>query len=126
MRLKKVLLIEDDSVIVDLLRCRLEDGGFKVISAGNGQIGLQKMKKDNPDLVLLDVKMPGMDGFEVCRIAKNDPELKEIPIVFLTTAAQEWDLKEAKEAGAEGYITKPYEGKGIVEKIEEILNRKEI
>ena len=118
---KKILVIEDDNTTVDLLTMRLEHSGFEVSSANNGKDGLKKIHEEKPDLVLLDVFMPVMNGFETCRQAKQDEEIKHIPIVFLTTASQESQIEEGKKAGADGHIIKPYLGSGLVEKIKEYL-----
>ncbi|MDD5432519.1 MAG: response regulator [Candidatus Omnitrophica bacterium] len=118
---KRILLIEDSQTTVALLKERIEAANYEVLAAYNGEDGLKQMKDLKPDLVLLDVRMPGIDGFEVCRIAKDDPEIKSIPIIFVTTAAQEVDVEKGKKLLAEGYITKPYEGKELVKEIRRVL-----
>lgn len=118
---KKILIIEDSITTVGLLQSRLEAVGYEVISAFEGQSGLDLMKTKKPDLVLLDVRMPGMDGYEVCRIAKNDPQLKHIPIIFVTTAAQEKDIKKGKEVGGDSYMTKPYDGRELLNEVNKFL-----
>lgn len=117
----KILVIEDNLATVNMLITRLEWAGYKVIAALDGETGLIKMKQEKPDVVLLDIRMPGMDGFEVCRKAKSDPALKKIPIIFLTTASQESDIKRGKEAGGDGYITKPYEGRALIEEVSKFI-----
>lgn len=119
----KILIVEDSPTIVTLLSFRLKENGFLVESAENGKIGLEKMRNINPDLVLLDVRMPEMDGLELCRIAKSDSELKKIPIVFLTTMTESWARDKAKELGAEGYFVKPFVGIDLVQEINKLLGR---
>jgi len=118
---KKILIIEDSTITIVLVKMRLENDGYTVISAIGGEAGLEKMREEKPDLVILDVRMPEMDGFEVCRIAKNDPELKNIPVIFLTTRVQKSDFEKGKEVGVDGHIGKPYEGAGLVKEIKKFL-----
>ncbi|MFC1631502.1 PleD family two-component system response regulator [Candidatus Omnitrophota bacterium] len=118
---KKILVVDDDLDTQELVTYRLKASGYKVISAPDGKTGLRRMKEDKPDLVILDVRMPQMDGFECCRIARSDPELKGLPIIFLSTAAQAWDLKKGKQVGADGYVIKPYDSQGLVEEIKKYL-----
>ncbi len=118
---KKILVVDDCRTILFFVTSRLTDSGYEVISASSAQEGLEKMRESKPDLVILDVVMPKMDGFELCRIIKSDPELKTIPVIFLTVATQKWDAAKAREVGADGYITKPYQGAALVEEIEKFL-----
>ncbi|MFC1699262.1 response regulator [Candidatus Omnitrophota bacterium] len=118
---KKILVVDDNRDTQELVAYRLKASGYEVISAPDGETGLRKMKEDRPDLVILDVRMPQMDGFECCRIARSDPELKGLPIIFLSTAAQAWDLKKGKQVGADGYVIKPYDSQGLVEEIKKYL-----
>ena len=118
---KKILVVDDSIFLQSLLKDRLESEGFFVIQALDGKEGLEKVKNENPDLVLLDVKMPIMDGFECCRRIKNDPIIKHIPVVFLTVMSQKTDIESGIEAGAEAYFTKPYDGNALVSKIKELL-----
>jgi DNA-binding response OmpR family regulator len=118
---KKILIIEDSPTTIEMLEYRLKNSGYDVISADNGETGLAKIKTEKPDLVVLDVRMPGMDGFEVCKLSKKDPETKDIPIVFLTTAIQQKHKEKGKEVGADGYITKPFDGKEMLDQIKKFL-----
>jgi len=119
---KRILIVEDSPTMRDMIAYRLEASGYETETAQDGEEGLKKIKELKPDLVLLDIKMPGMDGFEVCQRSKSDPETKAIPIIFLTTAAQESDITKGRVLGAEGYITKPYDGNKLIEEIGRILN----
>lgn len=118
---KKVLIVDDSAVTTSMLVERIKYGGYDTLTASDGEQGLEQMRKELPDLVLLDVRMPGMDGFEVCRIAKDDPAIKEIPIVFVTTAAGQKDIDRGKQLGASGYITKPYDGMILLAEIKRVI-----
>ncbi|MBL7158767.1 MAG: response regulator [Candidatus Omnitrophica bacterium] len=119
---KKILIVEDSPTMRDMVSYRLQASGYETETASCGEEALKKIKELKPDLVLLDVKMPGMNGFEVCQRSKSDPETKAVPIIFLTTAAQESDIIKGKELGADGYLTKPYDGKELIKEIGRILN----
>jgi len=118
---KKVLIIDDSTVTCSILSERIKSGGYDVVVANDGEQGLAAMQKEFPDLVILDVRMPGMDGFEVCRLAKNDLVIKGIPIVFVTTAGQQKDMDKGMALGASGYITKPYDGRILLDEIKRII-----
>ncbi|MFA5093240.1 MAG: response regulator [Candidatus Omnitrophota bacterium] len=118
---KKVLIIDDNEVTCSLLIERIKFAGYNVFSANDGKKGLELIHKELPDLVFLDVRMPGMDGFEVCRLAKSDPLIKNIPIVFLTTAGQQKDIDRGKELGSSGYIVKPYDGIELLKEIKKLV-----
>lgn len=120
---KKVLIIDDSNVTCNLLSERIKSGGYEAISVNDGEQGLELMRKELPNLVILDIRMPGMDGFEVCRIAKEDPKIKHIPIIFVTTAGQKKDIDRGKELGASGYIVKPYDGRMLVEEIKKLIGK---
>jgi len=119
--MKKILIADDHSEVVELVRVTLERGDYEIVDASNGKEALKKVRLEKPDLVLLDVVMPKMDGFEVCRKLKKDPQTKEIPIIILTAKAQEVDKEKGREVGASDYITKPFSPSALLTKIEEIL-----
>jgi two-component system alkaline phosphatase synthesis response regulator PhoP len=102
----KILLVDDEPDIVEFLRYNLERENFKVIESFNGEEAL-KMLKEKPDLILLDIMMPGMNGYEVCRRIKENTQFKEIPVVFLTALSQENDEIRGLEAGGSDFIKKP-------------------
>lgn len=118
---KKILVIEDSPTKTILLSNRIRQGGYEVLSAADGATGLYKMRQEKPDMVITDIVMPGMDGFEVCRLAKADPELKKIPVVFITSSAYKWDSNKYREAGADGFIENPYESNFLIEEIKKFL-----
>jgi two-component system, OmpR family, alkaline phosphatase synthesis response regulator PhoP len=120
----KILIVDDDPIIRNLLMQILEpfeEQGVELITAENGEIALVKIKGERPHIVLLDVMMPKMNGFEVCGVVKKDAELKYIYIIILTAKGQETDKQKAKDLGADHYVTKPFNPDEIVRKVSEIL-----
>ncbi len=105
---KKILLIEDDEFICQMYGMKFQQTPYQLILAKDGQEGLDLMKKEKPDLVFLDIVLPGLDGFEVLIKAKNDPELSAIPIMLLTNLGQEDHIKKGISLGAEDYIVKAH------------------
>lgn len=118
---KKILIVDDEVDLVETLTFRLEAAGFEVISANDGMTGLDKAKKEKPELIILDVMMPKMDGFQVCRLLKFSETTKKIPIIMLTARTQETDKITGKGVGADLYMTKPFDGAELVKKISDIL-----
>ncbi len=119
--MKKILLVDDEKDVVDTTQVLLEEKGYTVISAYDGLAGLEKAKKEKPDLILLDVMMPNLNGYQVCRELKKDPNLKSIPIVMLTSKAQESDRFWGIESGADDYISKPFDFLNLLETIKKCL-----
>lgn len=105
----KVLAVDDDPVIQRLLQVNLEMEGYEVELASDGQEAIDKAKSFRPDLVLLDIMMPKKDGWQVCAELKEDPDLKDVPVIFLSARAQDVDVQRGTELGAEAYITKPFD-----------------
>jgi DNA-binding response OmpR family regulator len=118
----KVLLVDDDRDFVEATKMVL-DTKYDVISAYNGDEGLKKARQENPDLIILDVMMPKISGFDVCRKLKVDPVYKDIPIIMLTAKFQPNDIDFGKSLGAEAYITKPFEPQVLLEKMRELLKK---
>lgn len=123
---KKILIVDDSTTTRTLVRDRLSTAGYEVIEAEDGEQGLVMAKVEQPDLILLDRIMPKLEGLEVCQQLKADPTLKQIPIYFISVKAEEKDIKAGLAAGANGYITKPYEGQDLVKTIEQALLGKEL
>lgn len=117
---KKILVIDDSPTTVSILKSELEEHGYEVISAGDGSSGLVLMRQKHPDLAILDVNMPGLQGLETCRIAKADFQLKDIPVVFLTVAGRKEDIEKGTKSGADAYVVKPYVLKDLLEVIEKL------
>lgn len=119
---KKILVVDDEIHIVQIVKFNLEKrGGYEVITAKNGEEGLETAKNQMPDLILSDVMMPKMSGFQFCEALKRDVELKKIPFIILTAKGQENDIKTGTDLGADDYITKPFSPKALLEKVAEIL-----
>jgi len=121
---KKVLIVDDEKDIVDTLTFRLNAAGYEVISAFDGQEALDKTRAENPDLIILDLMLPKIDGYKVCRMLKFDKNYKDIPIIMFTARAQEEDKKLGEQMGADSYITKPFDPELLLNKIREFLGEK--
>ena len=118
---KKILVVDDEAELVKAIKIRLELAGFEVFAAYDGHEALEKVRQNQPDLIILDLMLPKIDGFKVCRMLKFDEKYKNIPIVMLTARAQESDEKMGEEVGADGYIMKPFDHKIVLAKIKELL-----
>ena len=105
---KNILVVEDDLDIRELISFNLANEGHQVFEANDGEVGIDKARNNNPDLILLDLMLPGIQGLDVCRIIKSDQETKEIPIIMVTALGQEEDIVKGLETGADDYITKPF------------------
>jgi len=112
---KKIMVVDDEPYIARVIKFKLEQEGYIVISANDGITGLNKIREEKPDLVLLDVMMPGMTGYEVCQKIKGDAELAGIPVVILTAKGQERDREQGLSVGASDYITKPFSPNRLLE-----------
>ena len=117
----RLLIIDDEKDFTDTLSMRLEAKGYEIIEAYDGPTGLEKAQIAKPDLIVLDIMMPGMSGFDVCLKLKDDKELKAIPVIVLTAKYQPNDIQFAKELGADAYLTKPVEMETLTGKIHELL-----
>jgi CheY-like chemotaxis protein len=121
---KRILIIEDQAAIINMLRMRLEANDYAVITAGDGQTGLEKTRKENPDLIILDVMLPKMHGYKVCQLLKTDPKYKTIPIIISSGRTPQEIRKIGQEVGADAYVSKPFEAQTLLAKIKELLERK--
>ena len=120
---KRILVVEDEAELVDLVKMRLEANDYEVILAYDGQEGLARAKKEKPDLIILDLMLPKMDGYKVCGLLKKAARYANIPIIMFTARAQEEDVKLGKEVGADAYITKPFGAHILLSKIKELLEK---
>ncbi len=118
---RKILIVDDEKDLIEALSFRLNTAGYDVISASDGQDALEKAKKEKPDLIVLDLMLPKMDGYKVCGLLKKDTRYTRIPIILFTAKAQEEGRKTGEEVGADAYITKPFEPKVLLAKIGELL-----
>jgi len=118
---KRILVVDDEGELVKAIQIRLGQAGYESLVAYDGQEGLAKAQKEKPDLIILDLMLPKMDGYKVCGMLKNDTRYKKIPIIMLTARAQDTDEKTGLEVGADAYITKPYKHEAVLAKIKELL-----
>jgi len=119
----KILVIEDEPDILEVIQYNLEREGAKVITCRNGEQGLSRIRTDNPDLVVLDLMLPGMDGVEVCRQVKADPVTRDIPVIMVTAKGEESDVVLGLGIGADDYITKPFSPKELVARVKVVMRR---
>lgn len=118
---KKILIIDDEEEILRIMARMLESRGYEAISAVDGLDGLEKVRHSNPDLIILDVMLPKMDGYKVCKMLKLSDEYKKIPVILLTARIEESDKKLAEELQYDAYITKPFDFNQLLTKIKELL-----
>jgi CheY-like chemotaxis protein len=119
----KILIAEDERDIRELVNFSLQFGGFTVVQAANGAEAVEQAQKELPDLILMDVRMPKMTGYEACRQMKTLPELRDIPVVFLSAKGQESEIQTGLEVGAEEYILKPFAPDELVKQVQAVLDR---
>ena len=119
----KILIAEDERDIRDLIAFTLRFAGYEVVTAANGEEAVELAPKENPDLILMDVRMPRMTGYDACRILKANPEMKDLPIVFLSAKGQESEIQTGLEAGAEEYLLKPFAPDQLTERVKAILSK---
>jgi len=117
----KILIAEDERDIRDLVAFTLRFAGHEVFAAANGEEAVEMAPNVNPDLILMDVRMPRMTGYQACKAMKANPDLKDIPVVFLTARGQETEIQEGLDAGAEEYLLKPFAPDHLTARIKTIL-----
>ena len=120
----KILIVDDEQSIRDLAQMILEDRGYQVITTENGSEAIEEFQLEQPDLVLLDIRMPGMNGFEVCTALKSQNLSKRVPVVMFTVSNSEDDHKLAKKAGCNGYFLKPFTSDDLVREVEKHIQKK--
>ncbi len=119
--MKKALIVEDNPDMVEILTLQLEMLGFTVISANNGTDGVEKAIKERPNLILMDIMMPGMDGRDATCFIRCNPETKDIPILVITAITNKLQLRDCIDAGCNDYIVKPFAPNELVSRIEKLL-----
>jgi len=119
----KILLVDDEPDILEIVGYNLKNEGYQIITAENGLEGVKKAKKEHPQLIILDVMMPEMDGIEACENIRNIPELSNTLITFLTARGEDYSQLAGFDAGADDYITKPIKPKVLVSKVKALLRR---
>lgn len=118
---KRILIVEDEIELVKAIQIRLQQADYEVLITYDGQDGLEKAKKEKPDLIILDLMLPKMDGYKVCGLLKADVRYNKIPIIMFTARARESDEKLGFEVGADAYLTKPFQYEILLAKIKELL-----
>lgn len=121
--LKTVLVVDDEPDVIDLVAFHLQRAGYKSVSARDGVSAIQKARDEHPDLIVLDLMLPGLDGTEVCKRLKSEPKTASIPILMLTAKAEEVDRVVGLELGADDYVTKPFSPRELVLRVKSILRR---
>ncbi len=119
----RVLIVEDEPDIVELVSYNLRQAGMEVDSAGDGESALERVAVQRPDLIILDVMLPGVDGLEFCRLLRQRPDVRDIPIMMLTARAEEVDRIVGLELGVDDYVTKPFSPRELVLRVKAILRR---
>ncbi len=118
----QILIVDDEPNIVVPLQFLMEQNGYDVIVAQSGEEALESIAKYKPDLILLDIMLPGIDGFEVCQIVRLNPQWQKSRIIFLTAKGRDVDIARGLVLGADAYVTKPFSNAEIVAKVRELLN----
>jgi len=122
--MKKILVVDDEEDLLDLVKRILTRGGFEVITALDGNEGLAKVYSEAPDLMILDINMPVMNGWEVCRKIREDPLYKHLPIIMLTVRKSKTDQLRGFNLGGDEYITKPFSPTELIARVKTVLRRK--
>ncbi|MFH1449687.1 MAG: response regulator [bacterium] len=120
---KKILVMDDEELIRETLGCVLREEGYDVVTAGDGVEGLEFAYQEEIDLVILDVTMPEMDGYQVCRLLKSDNDYNHIPIIMLTSKDKKFQRFWGLKAGADRYVIKPFEPEELLKMISQVLNK---
>jgi DNA-binding response OmpR family regulator len=119
----KVLVVDDEEYIQHILNFSFGAEGYDVVTAADGEEGIKKAKSEKPDIIVLDIMMPKMDGYEACKRLKTDPNTKSIPVILLTAKGREVDRKLGSQAGADDYVVKPFSPGRLIERVEGMMKR---
>jgi two-component system alkaline phosphatase synthesis response regulator PhoP len=122
MKKGKILVVDDEVNITQILEFSIGSEGYEVITAANGEEAVDQARREQPDLIILDIMMPKIDGYEACRILKSNPLTKSIPVVLLTAKGRDIDKRLGFEVGATDYIVKPFSPNKLVDRIHELLS----
>lgn len=120
---KRILIVDDEPDLLETIQVTLEMEGYECLVAYDGFRGLDRARTEKPDLIVLDVMLPGLNGYKICRLLKFDEQYKRIPIIMLTAEAQEKDRLIGEETGADYYMTKPFEPDKLIAKVAELLEK---
>jgi len=121
---KKILIVDDEQDILMILKTRLEGSGYDVIAAANGEEGLSKALGEKPDLIILDLMLPKVDGYWLCNIFKHDKRLPDVPIIIVSARVTKQDVDTAKDCGADAYFTKPFDSQKLLLEVSRLLKKK--
>ncbi len=123
---KRILVVDDEIYIVHILEFSLTMEGYSVLTASDGEEALRIIEQERPDLVVLDIMMPKLDGYEVCRRLRQDEQFRSLPVILLSAKGRPIDREAGLGAGADDYITKPFSPRKLLEKMRELLDRQEL
>jgi len=121
---ESILVVEDEEDILELVKYNLAKEGYRVSGAASGEVGLKAARSSLPDLIVLDLMLPGIDGLEVCKLLKNDSKTQHIPVIMLTAKSEDSDIITGLEIGADDYLTKPFTPKVLIARVRSVLRRK--
>lgn len=122
---KRILVVEDEPRVMVMVRKRLELNGYRVITAIDGREAVEVAQRERPDLIVLDLMLPKLDGYEVCRLLRHDPACAQIPILMLTARTQDEDIRLGMVTGANAYLTKPFDAEVLLGRIAELIDEQE-
>lgn len=123
---KRILLVDDEPDLVEFVKMRLEANNYDVLVANDGEEAFEVLAQNIPDLIILDIVLPKMDGHKVCELLKKDQRLAKIPVLMLTARDRQEDMRLAKKCGADGYIIKPFDAQSLLLDIENVLKKQVI
>jgi two-component system alkaline phosphatase synthesis response regulator PhoP len=119
----KVLVVDDEEYIQHILNFSFCAEGYEVVTASDGEEGVSKARDEKPDIIVMDIMMPKMDGYEACKQIKTDPQTKDIPVILLTAKGRDADRKLGIEVGADDYVVKPFSPGRLIERVEGIMKK---
>ena len=123
---KKILIVDDEQQLALAVKIRLQSRGYQVVTAGDGKQALEAVEKEHPDLVILDILMPVMDGYEVYHLLKENPQTKDVPVIIVTAKGERKDRQLGLNGAAYNYIAKPFEIERVVAKVREVLSQQSV
>jgi DNA-binding response OmpR family regulator len=123
MKRSRILVVEDEESLLKLESILLSSKGYSVTGVMDGKSALEEVRANKPDLVILDIMLPEIDGFEVCRQIKEDPDTSHIPVLMLTAKKNSQDMERGRQVGCDVYMTKPFKSARVLDMVQELLNR---
>lgn len=122
----RILLVDDEAVLTRMVSIRLVSAGYEVVTAADGKQALGQAKRLKPDLIILDLMLPKMDGYNVCRLLKYDAHYSKIPVLILTARTMDKDIRLAIDCGADAYLTKPFDAKVLLDRVKQLLEKAQV